>query len=215
MGQPGIALAGPDPEREVTGTQHGGAPLLVVNAGAAPELRQEEAEVALGGPEVLGVEGAEHLVAGHAGVEPLGQAFEKGHPPEPVVQRGEHHLVQGNGVIIGSVRRGWLVAAGLLVGTACSACGGSAGLSSTTRQSFLNTLYSQAPDIGSYRTGPQLVTMGQAVCADLEAGANIQEVADRVPLSEGSVALPTNDLGVLMSAAVGTICPKFRDLIGQ
>jgi hypothetical protein len=117
--------------------------------------------------------------------------------------------------IIGAVRRSWLVAAGLLVATTCSACGGGGGLSVATRQSFLDTLYSQAPDISSYRSGSQLVSMGQAVCSDLEAGANVQEVADRVPLSEGNLALPTDDLGVLMSAAVGSICPKFRNLIGQ
>lgn len=103
----------------------------------------------------------------------------------------------------------------LLLAAACAGCGGGAGLSSSTRQSFLNTVYSQAPDISSYRTGSQLVSMAQAVCSDLEAGAGIQEVADRVPLSEGSVSLPADDLGVLMSAAVGSICPQFRDLLGQ
>lgn len=117
--------------------------------------------------------------------------------------------------IIGKVPRRLLVAVVLVLGVACAGCGGGAGISSGTRQSFLNTIYSQAPDIGTYRTGAQLVSMGQAVCSDLEAGANIQEVADRVPLAEGKVALPSADLGVVMSAAVSTICPQYSDLLGH
>lgn len=91
-----------------------------------------------------------------------------------------------------------------------ASCGASAPLSSEARQSFLNSVYSQVPGIGSYRTGAQLVTMGQAVCSDLEAGAGVQQVADRVKLIEGTVTLPTGDLGAVISAAVGSICPQFR-----
>jgi hypothetical protein len=82
-------------------------------------------------------------------------------------------------------------------------------------QRFLNSVYSQVPDIGTYRTGPQLVSLGQAVCADLSSGASVQQIGDRVPLVEGSVALPPTDLGVVISAAVSVLCPKFRHVLGQ
>jgi hypothetical protein len=106
-----------------------------------------------------------------------------------------------------------LAAVGLAA--AVAGCGAAPGLSGAARQSFLNAVYGQAPGIGSYRTGTQLVAMGQAVCTDFESGAGVQQVADRVPLVEGSAALPAADLGVVMSAAVGSICPQFRRLLGQ
>ena len=43
----------------------------------------------------------------------------------------------------------------------------------------------------------------------------MQEVGDRVPLIEGNVSLPPGDLGVVISAAVSKLCPKFRSLLGQ
>lgn len=99
------------------------------------------------------------------------------------------------------------------MGLGLAACGPAAPLSSQARQGFLNAVYSGAPDVQSYRTGAQLVSMGQAVCLDLEAGANILQVADRVQVREGSSVLPTGDLGVVISAAVHSICPQFsKDL---
>jgi Protein of unknown function (DUF732) len=103
----------------------------------------------------------------------------------------------------------------LAVLLALAGCGGAGGLSGPVRQRFLNAVYSQAPGVGGYRTGAQLVAMGQAVCTDFESGAGVQQVADRVPLFEGSVALPAPDLGVVMSAAVTHICPQYRSLLGQ
>ncbi len=82
-------------------------------------------------------------------------------------------------------------------------------------QAFLNSVYSEAPDIGSYRSGSQLVSLGQVVCGDLESGASVQEVGDRVPLVEGNVSLPPGDLGVVIAAAVNELCPRFHKLLGQ
>jgi Protein of unknown function (DUF732) len=82
-------------------------------------------------------------------------------------------------------------------------------------QAFLNSVYSEAPDIGSYRSGSQLVSLGQVVCGDLESGASVQEVGDRVPLVEGNVSLPPGDLGVVIAAAVNQLCPRFHKLLGQ
>jgi hypothetical protein len=100
--------------------------------------------------------------------------------------------------------------AGLLAG-----CGGHPTANPKADQAFLNSVYSNAPDISSYRTGPQLVSLGQVVCNDLESGASVQEVGDRVPLIEGNVMLPASDLGVVISAAVSELCPKFRTLLDQ
>jgi Protein of unknown function (DUF732) len=99
----------------------------------------------------------------------------------------------------------------LLVG----GCGGRAAINARAEQRFLNSVYSQAPDISSYRTSSQVVSLAQAVCADLAAGASVQEVGDRVPLVEGDVALPPADLGVVISSAVGVLCPRFDKLLGQ
>ena len=79
--------------------------------------------------------------------------------------------------------------------------------------SHLNLSHSNASDISSYRTGAQLVSLGQVVCDDLESGASVQEVGDRVPLIEGNVSLPPGDLGVVISAAVSEVCPRFRSLL--
>ncbi len=98
---------------------------------------------------------------------------------------------------------------------ALTGCGGHPTANPKATQAFLNSVYSNAPDISSYRSSRQLVSLGQVVCDDLESGASVQEVGDRVPLIEGSVSLPPGDLGVVISAAVSKLCPKFRSLLGQ
>lgn len=111
-----------------------------------------------------------------------------------------------------------LVAATLASGSlACSltACGGHAAANPKADQAFLNSVYSNAPDISSYRTGKQLVSLGQVICNDLESGASVEQVADRVPLVEGNVTLPAGDLGAVISGAVSELCPRFRSLLGQ
>ena len=104
----------------------------------------------------------------------------------------------------------------LLAGCAVLAgCGGSQPTASPKEdQAFLNSVYSQAPDIGTYRSGSQLLSLGQAVCVDFESGASLEEVGDRVPIDEGNVALPPGDLGVVISAAVDQLCPRFHKLLG-
>ncbi len=104
-----------------------------------------------------------------------------------------------------------LVALGAL---SLAACGAGPAPSARQSQRFLDSVYSRAPDIGGYRTGSQLVSLGEAVCADLRAGATVQQLADRTRLLEGSVALPPADLGVVISAAVAVMCPTFSKLLG-
>jgi hypothetical protein len=56
--------------------------------------------------------------------------------------------------------------------------------------------------------------LGQAICGDLASGASVEELGDRLPLVEGNVTLPPGDLGVVIAAAVGVMCPKFKKLLG-
>ncbi|HTV10418.1 MAG TPA: DUF732 domain-containing protein [Acidimicrobiales bacterium] len=91
--------------------------------------------------------------------------------------------------------------------------GGGTGASRAADQEFLNSVYGQAPDISSYRTSTQLLSLGEAICQDLESGASVEEVGDRLPLVEGSVALPPADLGAVISAAVAVFCPRFHKLL--
>ena len=105
--------------------------------------------------------------------------------------------------------------AGASLAGALTGCGGHSSANPRATQAFLNSVYSNAPDISSYRTSTQLVSLGQVVCDDLESGASVQEVGDRVPLIEGNVLLPPGDLGVVISAAVAQLCPHFRSLLDQ
>ncbi len=107
------------------------------------------------------------------------------------------------------------LAAALVVAVTAAGCSSHSSTSPAAAQAFVNSVYSQAPDIGGYRTGPQLLSLGQAICTDLESGATVEEVGDRVPLLEGNEPLPPDDLGVVISAAVNELCPKFHDLLGQ
>lgn len=94
-------------------------------------------------------------------------------------------------------------------------CGGHPAANPKADQAFLNSVYSNAPDISSYRNGKQLVSLGQVICGDFESGASMLEVSDRVPLIEGNVLLPPGDLGVVISAAVDELCPQFKSVLGQ
>ena len=84
--QPGVALEAADDERGVAHAQSGVAALLRVGAGAAPVLGEEERQVLLRLDEVVGVEGAQHGVGGHPGVEAVDQRGEEGLPAHPVVE---------------------------------------------------------------------------------------------------------------------------------
>ena len=101
------------------------------------------------------------------------------------------------------------------LGLVLCSCGTGPAADIQAEQKFLNSVYTQAPDISSYRTSSQLLSLGQVICQDLEAGASVQEVGDRVPLVEGNVALPPADLGVVISAAAGALCPKYQQRLGQ
>ena len=191
--------------------------LLVVGPWATPELGQKKAEVPARRTEVFGVEGAQDVVAGDALVEAPNQPFEEGHTAEAVVK--PCCPVQGQAAYDSRVASRAGIRAVLAVATLgmlAGGCGGAApnaAASVAAKQDFLNSVYGQAPDISSYRTATQLVNMGQAVCTDLSSGASIQEVADRLPLTEGTNPLTATDLGVVIFTAVKVFCPKYEKLI--
>lgn len=96
------------------------------------------------------------------------------------------------------------VAAGgaILVG-----CGSGSGTGSGSAPAFLQQVHARAPDIGNYRSDSDLVKLGRAVCNELAAGASREQVADRQAGS--SKALPSEDLGAVITAATQTLCPKY------
>src|ERR1700678_2117960 len=76
----------------------------------------------------------------------------------------------------------WLVpwrppVAALLVVVLVAGCGSHQSTSRAAEQAFVNSVYSQAPDIEGYRTGPQLLSLGQAICAAPKSGATIKQAA--------------------------------------
>lgn len=80
-------------------------------------------------------------------------------------------------------------------------------------QEFVQSVESAAPDISSYRDDTQLIRLGKAACAGFETGVSYQQLADRLILSEGTNPLPSEDLGVVISSAVNTYCPKYVDRV--
>jgi Protein of unknown function (DUF732) len=81
--------------------------------------------------------------------------------------------------------------------------------SSAADSTFVGSVHVGAPDIGTYRSDTELIRMGHAACDDFQAGASYEEIADRLRLQEGSNALPSQDLGVVISSAVEAYCPRF------
>lgn len=118
--------------------------------------------------------------------------------------------------VVAARRLRWRLVASLAgFGLLASGCGATIAVTPADKQRFLDSVYGQAPDISTYRTSDQLVSMAEAVCADLSSGASVQVVADRLPLVEGSVSLPPTDLGVVIYSAVRVLCPKFDRLLSQ
>ena len=79
---------------------------------------------------------------------------------------------------------------------------------------FSRPCRSAAPDIGTYRTGVQLIRLGHAACEDFGSGASYEQLADRLMLAEGSRPIPSEDLGAVIDAAVDAYCPQFTSRIG-
>ena len=70
--EPALSFLRPDLERQVPRPKARVAPLLFVKARPAPELGQEEAQVALRAVEVFRVKRSQYFVFGHPLIETLG-----------------------------------------------------------------------------------------------------------------------------------------------
>lgn len=103
--------------------------------------------------------------------------------------------------------------AGALLGMAAASCGGGRAGGSPADSEFLSAVHVAAPDIGTYRDDTQLVRMGHAACDGFGAGASYVQLADRLALLEGSHALPSQDLGAVITAAADVYCPRFRSKV--
>jgi hypothetical protein len=80
-------------------------------------------------------------------------------------------------------------------------------------QAFLSQVHVAAPDINNFRSDVKLERLGHAACDGFHAGASYQELADRLPLLEGSDPLPSADLGAVIDAAVDAYCMEYRSMI--
>lgn len=92
-----------------------------------------------------------------------------------------------------------------------AACGGGAGAPSASDTAFLANVHNNAPDISSYRSDTELERLGRAACAGFSSHASYEQLADRLTLDEGGDPLPSEDLGVVIDAAVQAYCPQFHD----
>jgi hypothetical protein len=99
-----------------------------------------------------------------------------------------------------------------LLTVTAAGCGGSS-TNSSAESAFLRAVHLADPNINTYRSDTELVRLGHAACDGFRAGASYQELADRLALEEGSNALPSQDLGDVITSAVDGLCPQFRSLV--
>ncbi len=91
-----------------------------------------------------------------------------------------------------------------------SACGSSShGNQDEANSSFISAVHDASPDISTYRTDDQLISLGHAVCEGFQGGASYQQLADRLAQLQGSNTLPSQDLGAVIVASVDNFCPKY------
>lgn len=112
----------------------------------------------------------------------------------------------------------WRVAALAVAALAVAAAllaGCSGGPSARATQAYLALVHQLSPDVGSYAGSTQLIHVGHAVCDDFSSGASAQQVADRVGSAGAGAALPSEDLGSVMRAAVETLCPRYSNVFGS
>lgn len=92
-------------------------------------------------------------------------------------------------------------------------CHSGAAAPSSTDQAYLAEVHSDSPDIASVKSDTKLIRLGHVVCDDFRAKASYQEVADRLSIEAGSNALPSADLGAVITSAADNYCPQFRGLV--
>ena len=107
-----------------------------------------------------------------------------------------------------------ILAAVLMAGAPLAvACGGGGSSSSQVDNRFLSDLHAVAPDIGTYRSDAQLELLGHAACDEFASGASYEIIADRLALQESSPALPSQELGDVITAAADNYCTGYRNRV--
>jgi hypothetical protein len=103
----------------------------------------------------------------------------------------------------------------LVIGVAWLAgCGTSSNSASRAEdQLFLTQVHSAAPDISTYRTDTQLERLAHVACDDFRSGVSYQELATRLPDTEGPNPLPPSDLGAVITSAVTAYCPQYHNQV--
>ncbi|MDB4873457.1 MAG: hypothetical protein JWL97_4461 [Gemmatimonadales bacterium] len=76
---------------------------------------------------------------------------------------------------------------------------------SSPETKFVATVRTNARDLGAF-SDQQLVQVGRGICTSLDRMAELSSLS--------STDVSAHDLQVLMAAAVDTLCPSHRDLIG-
>ena len=95
-----------------------------------------------------------------------------------------------------------------------AACGStSSAASSQADAAFLASVHGNAPDISTYRSDVALIRLGHAACDGFRGGVSYEQLADRLALTQGSRAVPTADLGAVITAAVSAFCPQYQSLV--
>jgi hypothetical protein len=106
---------------------------------------------------------------------------------------------------------------GVILVTLAGCGGGTSAAGQAADQAFVNAVHSQASDISRYRNDTQLIRLGRAVCDGFASGVSYQQLADRMVVTESSgslPAVPAEDLGTVITAAVQIFCPKYQNLVG-
>lgn len=102
--------------------------------------------------------------------------------------------------------------AAALVAAGCGASASPQALAAD--QQFLAAVHLGASDISTYRSDAQLILLGRATCDGFSTGVGYQQLADRLATSQGSSAIPSVDLGAVITAAVEVFCPRYQHLVG-
>jgi hypothetical protein len=99
------------------------------------------------------------------------------------------------------------------VGLACGACGSSApsARQEAAQRAFLAAVIDEIPAVTALRTETQLLRLGSAACAGFSSGVSFETLADTLAVNDG--ALPTVDLGTVITAAAEHLCPSYRSRV--
>lgn len=94
----------------------------------------------------------------------------------------------------------------LMVLTGCHR--GTSSAQRANEQNYLGYVHQAAPDIGSYKSDGQLLSLGRAACDGFRANGSTPQIAG-VLENAGRRKLPPSDVGAIISGAVNQLCPAY------